>query len=356
MDEMVTINGTSYKIVHDASLTNYQDRAIYEAVAINTADIPDEYNTVPAWSLLYEIPDNIDPDTSDPSVEIDWNAPDEILPHGGTENQDRYKLDDKGIVMDPARSNKEPRTNAGYTITSSIAFGNTEVVLGEHETAYGKQFVTWEYSDRNNYYWGHYFSDEIEAKADLIDRAQQKIRQQQMIRSNEQQHGGMLSVQELSQQAIDNLKRAMLDDPEGSEILGDGIHTAEDIPDEYVYSHYSDTLFSPGDLQDLEAGMETPGRKYVVEVSRTQHGTVTVHAANWDEAQEEAEKAVNRGEIADWYDYEDGLEYTDATDFYLDDDIETKDQKTDYVKAYAELYAKEYPSTAEQVPSDDLDR
>ncbi len=98
MEEIITVNGTSYKIVIDAYLTNYQDRAVYEAVAISTDDTPDEYNTVPAWSLLYEIPYDIDPDTFDASVEIDWDSPDEVLPYGGAFNQGSYKLDENRIV------------------------------------------------------------------------------------------------------------------------------------------------------------------------------------------------------------------------------------------------------------------
>jgi hypothetical protein len=35
--------------------------------------------------------------------------------------------------------------------------------------------VTWEYSPRGGYYWGHYFEDELAAVQDLIDRAQSSL-------------------------------------------------------------------------------------------------------------------------------------------------------------------------------------
>ena len=58
------------------------------------------------------------------------------------------------------------RINEGYTITDSIQVGETEFVFGKRD---GKipMYVTWACKGGDNYYWGHYFSDLLEAKKDL---------------------------------------------------------------------------------------------------------------------------------------------------------------------------------------------
>ena len=66
------------------------------------------------------------------------------------------------------------RTNAGYIITSSVHVGESEFVLGVSTKAPG-QFVTWKCSGGNDYYWGHYFSDQFAAEKDLVARAQEEI-------------------------------------------------------------------------------------------------------------------------------------------------------------------------------------
>ncbi|MCH5353644.1 MAG: hypothetical protein J1E06_09285 [Acutalibacter sp.] len=66
------------------------------------------------------------------------------------------------------------RINAGYAIVSSVFIGESEFVLGIHLKSPG-QFVTWKCSGGNNYYWGHYFSDQFAAEKDLIARAQEEI-------------------------------------------------------------------------------------------------------------------------------------------------------------------------------------
>lgn len=65
----------------------------------------------------------------------------------------------------------ETRINAGYAIVSDIVVGEFEFVLGHNPKA-PSPFVTWEYSPRSGYYWGHYFEDELAAVKDLIARAQ----------------------------------------------------------------------------------------------------------------------------------------------------------------------------------------
>ena len=66
------------------------------------------------------------------------------------------------------------RMNAGYIITSSVHIGEGEFVLGVSAKSPG-QFVTWKCSGGNDYYWGHYFSDQFAAEKDLVARAQEEI-------------------------------------------------------------------------------------------------------------------------------------------------------------------------------------
>lgn len=66
------------------------------------------------------------------------------------------------------------RKNAGYIITESIHIRNTEFVLGEQETKYGTQYVTWEYFN-GSYFWGHYHEDKYLALKDLLKRAKDEL-------------------------------------------------------------------------------------------------------------------------------------------------------------------------------------
>jgi len=71
----------------------------------------------------------------------------------------------------------EKRINEGYTITDSIHIGKAEFVIGENQTKYGTQYVTWECKDGNNYFWGHYINDRRAAEVDLLERAQRELKQ-----------------------------------------------------------------------------------------------------------------------------------------------------------------------------------
>ena len=75
------------------------------------------------------------------------------------------------------------RVNQGYIITSSVHIGEAEYVMGVSTKA-PSQYATWKCSNGEDYYWGHYFSDQFAAEKDLIARAQQEIR------FVEQQRGG----------------------------------------------------------------------------------------------------------------------------------------------------------------------
>ena len=59
------------------------------------------------------------------------------------------------------------RENAGYEIICALTVGDREIVLGKNGN---RQWVTWECKDGSDYYWGHYWIDELEAKADFGNR------------------------------------------------------------------------------------------------------------------------------------------------------------------------------------------
>ena len=67
------------------------------------------------------------------------------------------------------------RTNAGYQIIDTIQLPNVEFVLGEKETAYGTQFVTWRCYAGREYHFGHYIENYVDALIDLHERAQDEI-------------------------------------------------------------------------------------------------------------------------------------------------------------------------------------
>lgn len=67
------------------------------------------------------------------------------------------------------------RKNAGYIITNAITIGESEIVLGVHEKL-PDRFVTWECANGNNYFWGHYFSNLINAQKDFCKRGLDKCR------------------------------------------------------------------------------------------------------------------------------------------------------------------------------------
>ena len=71
----------------------------------------------------------------------------------------------------------DARINEGYVITDSIHIGETEFVFGklDHQIP---MYVTWACKGGDNYYWGHYFRDPLEAKKDLLDRAGEELEYQ----------------------------------------------------------------------------------------------------------------------------------------------------------------------------------
>ena len=67
------------------------------------------------------------------------------------------------------------RKNAGYIITNAITIGDSEIVLGVHETR-PNEFVTWECTNKDNYHWGHYKTSLLSAQRDFCERALNKVR------------------------------------------------------------------------------------------------------------------------------------------------------------------------------------
>lgn len=82
-----------YRILGDAEIVNRGDNAVYAASAIRADDMPDEYGIVPAWELIWYIP-NVD----NPEEAIDWDVPDEINPYGGEHNQGGYQITTGRII------------------------------------------------------------------------------------------------------------------------------------------------------------------------------------------------------------------------------------------------------------------
>lgn len=71
----------------------------------------------------------------------------------------------------------DTRINEGYAITDSIQIGETEFVLGKMDSKI-PMYVTWACKSGDNYYWGHYFSDPLDAKKDLLGRAGEELEYQ----------------------------------------------------------------------------------------------------------------------------------------------------------------------------------
>ena len=72
------------------------------------------------------------------------------------------------------------RENQGYIITDSIRIGDAEFVVGELAAA-PNSYVTWECKNGEDYFWGHYFSDRLAAKRDLLERAGRELQYQERM-------------------------------------------------------------------------------------------------------------------------------------------------------------------------------
>ena len=80
----------------------------------------------------------------------------------------------------------------GYEIEKSILFENNRGFALGHNPAAPQPFVTWQFTENEggvrDYYWGHYHSDLLAAKKDLLERAGAELEYQmtRQERSGEQ--------------------------------------------------------------------------------------------------------------------------------------------------------------------------
>ena len=69
----------------------------------------------------------------------------------------------------------ECRKNQGFIIVNQITIGGAEFVLGVHKKN-PNSFVTWKCKDKDDYYWGHYFTNLLAAQKDFCKRALEEIK------------------------------------------------------------------------------------------------------------------------------------------------------------------------------------
>ena len=69
----------------------------------------------------------------------------------------------------------EWRKNQGFIITNQMMVGGTEIVLGVHENN-PNSFVTWQCKGKDDYFWGHYFTNLLAAQKDFCRRALDEIK------------------------------------------------------------------------------------------------------------------------------------------------------------------------------------
>ena len=88
--------------------------------------------------------------------------------------QNYNKID--GII----NNQEPPRVNCGYVIIDSDTVGRNEIVLAHNPDAV-QPFVTWErdiendkQTGREDFYWGHYYTDRDNARKDFVSRVEEK--------------------------------------------------------------------------------------------------------------------------------------------------------------------------------------
>ena len=82
----------------------------------------------------------------------------------------------------------DERENVGYIITDTVCVGETEFVLGVRNST-PPCYVTWACKNGNDYFWGHYFDDLLEATEDLLARAKEETEFLRMCRQRQQERG-----------------------------------------------------------------------------------------------------------------------------------------------------------------------
>lgn len=82
----------------------------------------------------------------------------------------------KRIQVWPYKIINTQRRNEDYILLDSITVGKTEYVLGKLDSEKVDMWVTWaKDTEKDYFYWGHYFSEEAKAKKDLLDRATEAL-------------------------------------------------------------------------------------------------------------------------------------------------------------------------------------
>ena len=66
------------------------------------------------------------------------------------------------------------RNNIGYNIEKSFTIGKTEIVFGRHQSNHDN-CVTWQCTNGDNYFWGHYIDDKLKAQRDFLERGLKEI-------------------------------------------------------------------------------------------------------------------------------------------------------------------------------------
>ena len=79
-----------------------------------------------------------------------------------------WKIKSEGLLI-------EWRKNQGFIIVNQITIGGAEFVLGVHEKN-PNSFVTWKCKGKDDYYWGHYFTNLLAAQKDFCKRALEEIK------------------------------------------------------------------------------------------------------------------------------------------------------------------------------------
>ena len=69
----------------------------------------------------------------------------------------------------------EWRKNQGFIIVNQITVGGAEFVLGVHEKN-PNSFVTWQCKGKDDYFWGHYFTNLLAAQKDFCKRTLDEIK------------------------------------------------------------------------------------------------------------------------------------------------------------------------------------
>lgn len=85
-----------------------------------------------------------------------------------------FRTDKCSFLLLQGGKHIKERKVAGYTIVQSLHIGKAEFVIGHHPSA-PNPYATWECSNGDNYFWGHYFNTRIEADRDLLTRASNQL-------------------------------------------------------------------------------------------------------------------------------------------------------------------------------------